>query len=237
MSLNKTTLTKNGFLIDYLLNIVLELIILFGLMGFCALFIYRGDLVGESKFIGDEMSSPTSGRLVFLILSFILALILCITASKFAKADKDIPAFWCGYASGIFLWQSLGEEAWHFSVGGINFVKLESVSSFPVVILFVALIIYAYRHRSFDWGIWCMIFSFACNWLGHYVTVGIYPFVEKLFDSHTWNVCAGSIGGGIMFIFSIYYLLTHADTRKGRMFASMLTYISIGITALSIIDG
>lgn len=230
-------MTKKEFLLDYLLSLVLELVILFGLMAFCALFIGKGALIGEPKLIGDEMSSPTAGRLVYLFLSFALFLALCITASRFAKAGKDVPAFWCGYASGILLWQSIGEEAWHFSVGGINFVKLESIAAFPVVLLFAALLLYAHRHRSFNWGIWCMIFSFACNWLGHYVTVGLYPFVENLFAPRTWNVWAGSIGGGLMFVFSIIYLITHAKTRKGRMFASMLTYISIGITALSIIDG
>lgn len=237
MSRKRINITKKGFFLDYLLSIVIELIILFGLMGFCALFIYRGDLIQETKLIGSETSSPTTGRLLYLFISLFTSVALCIVASLLARKEKDVPAFWCGYASGILLWQALGEEAWHFSVGGINFVQLESVSSFPVILAFIALIVYAYKKRSFDWGIWITIISFACNWLGHYVTVGVYPFFEKWVESRVWNVCAGSIGGGLVFILSIVYLLFHSETRKGRMFASLLTYISIGITALSIIDG
>lgn len=233
----RAKMTVKEFLLDYLVSIVLQLVILFALMGFCALFIYRGALIGEQKLIGDEMSSPTVGRLIYMILSGVLAAALSVAASLFAKADKDVPAFWCGYAAGIFLWQTVGEEAWHFSVGGINFVQLESIAAFPVILLFIFMMIYGYRRRSFDWGIWCMLFSFACNWVGHYVTVGIYPFFEGLIESHTWNVTAGSIGGAVVFILSIVYLLFKGDTKKGRMFASMLTYIAIGITALSIIDG
>lgn len=230
-------ISKRDFFVDYLLSIVLELVILFGLMAFCSLFIYKGELVQTSELVGDEMSSPTTGRLIYMILSFVLALLLCIAASECSKRDKDIPAFWCGYASGILLWQALGEEAWHFSISGIHFVQLESIASFPVVLMFIGLIVYGSKHGSFDWGIWCMILSFACNWLGHYITVGLYPFVESLIESHTWNVLAGSIGGAAMFIISILYLLFRAVTRKDRMFASMLTYIAIGCTALSIIDG
>lgn len=232
-----TAISKKDFFRDYLLSIVLELVILFALMGFCSLFIYKGALVGEAKLIGAEMSSPTSGRLIYLFLSFVLALALCIAASKLARNGKETGAFWLGYISGILLWQAVGEEAWHFSVGGINFVQLESVASFPVVLLFLGFVLYCAQHRSLDWGLWITVISFACNWIGHYVTVGIYPFFSSLTDSHTWNVCAGSIGGCAVFLYSIFYLHHHADTKKGRMFASMLTYIAIGIVSLSIIDG
>ncbi|MBO2515767.1 MAG: hypothetical protein CW338_00630 [Clostridiales bacterium] len=230
-------LTARGFLIDYLLSIGIELVILFALMGFCSLFIYRGALIGAEELVGSEMSSPTLGRLIYMILSFVLAAGLCVAASLCAKKGKDVFAFWAGFASGIFLWQAAGEEAWHFAVGGIHFVQLESIAAFPVVILFAGLIIYGWRRRAFDWGVWITLISFACNWIGHYVTVGLYPFVQDLTGSRAWNVGAGCAGGGIMFILSILYLLTHAGTRKGRMFASVLTYIAIGITALSVIDG
>lgn len=229
--------TRKGIFRDYLLNIVLELVVLFALMGFCSLFIYKGRMVQAAELVGAEMSSPTSGRLVYFILSFVLAVPLCVLASGCARKGKDVPAFWLGYVSGILLWQSFGEEAWHFTVGGIHFVQLESIAAFPLVLLFIGLIIYGCRHRCFDWGVWCTILSFACNWLGHYVTVGLYPFVENFFASRAWNVLAGSTGGGVMFVISIIYLLRHKDTKRGRLTASLLTYIAIGIVSLSLIDG
>lgn len=235
--MKENRLTKKGFFLDYLLSIVIELVLLFALMGFCSLFIYKGALIGETKQIGDEMSSPTSGRLIYFVLSFVLAAATCAAASVLAKKGKDVPAFWLGFASGIFLWQSVGEEAWHFAVGGINFVKLESIASLPVIILFAVLMVYAYRHRCFNWGLWITAVSFACNWIGHYITVGLYPFVEKLLPARTWNVWAGSAGGVIVFVLSIVYLVKHSGTRKGRMFASVLTFIAIGIVSLSLIDG
>lgn len=230
-------LNKREIATDYLLSILLELIGLAALMFFCALFIYKGSLIGEEQLVGNEMSSPTVGRLIYLFLSFFLGLALGVAAHRYEKKNKTRISFWCGFCSGIFLWQAVGEEAWHFSVNGIHFVQLESISAFPLVILFVLMIAYGYRFHSFDWGIWCTIISFACNWLGHYVTIGIYPFVAGLIESHGWNVYSGSICGGVMLAVSIRYLLRHGDTLKGRLFASLLTFIAIGIVSLSIIDG
>lgn len=122
MPVTKTKMTKKEFFLDYLLTIVLELVVLFGLMAFCSLFIGRGALLGTPELVGDELSSPTLGRLVYMLLSFILAFVLTVLASSFAKKDRDVPAFWCGFAAGILLWQAVGEEAWHFTVGGIHFV-------------------------------------------------------------------------------------------------------------------
>lgn len=237
MAEKQSGMTKKEFFLDYLLSIVLEIVILFLLMLFFGLFINKGELLQEVKLVGDEMASPKTGRLVYTVLAFVLAVGTCLAASKFAKKEKEVPAFWLGYASGIFFWQALGEGAWHFSVGGVNFVQLESIASFPLVLLFIGLIIYGAAHRSFDWGVWCVIISFACNWLGHYVTIGIYPFFEELVEAHTWNIWAGAVAGGIMLIYSIIYLITRGGTKKGRLFASMLTYIALGCTALSIMEG
>lgn len=234
---NIKRMTKKEFLTDYLLSIVLEMAVLFGLIGFFAIFIDRGDIIQEVKTVGSEMSSPTAGRLFYFILSFVLSLAITVIASRLAQKGKDVPAFWCGFAAGILLWQSVGEASWHFQVDGTNFTVLENIMSFPLVLLFIGLLIYGHNHRCFDWGVWIMIVSFACNWLGHYVTIGIYPFLSGLTDSHTWNVLAGSIVGGILFILSILFLITHQDTKKGRMFASILTYIAMGVISFSIMDG
>lgn len=237
MPQKRIVLNRKEVLKDYLLSIVLELAVLGALMGFCALFIYRGRLLGEEQLVGSETASPTAGRLIYMFLSLIAGLGLGIAASGYAKADKDRAGFWCGFCAGILLWQAAGEEAWHFSVQGIHFVQLESIAAFPLVILFVLLLVYGYRRRAFDWGVWCLLVSFACNWLGHYVTIGIYPFFADLVESRRWNVCSGSFCGAVMLLASIRYLRRHGDSLKGRLFASLLTFIAIGIVSLSVIDG
>lgn len=229
--------TKKEIIHEYLIPLLIESIILFALMLFFMLFIDKGEMLGEVKLVGDEYSSPTLGRLCYFILSFVLFLITSHLASKSAKKGNDTMAFWYGFVSGILLWQSVGECSWHFAVSGTNFVPLESIASFPLAILFVLLIIYGQRHHSFDWGIWCMVASFACNWLGHYITIGLYPFVEGYFVSRTWNVMMSFIVGILCFAYSMWYLLRRVKTKRGRMLASLLTYIAIGIIALGIMEG
>lgn len=105
------------------------------------------------------------------------------------------------------------------------------------MLLFLALLVYGSRHRSFDWGVWILLGSFACNWLGHYVTLGIYPFVSGLIEAHTWNVAMGIAAGCLVFVLSLVYLLSHSSSRKGRMLAALLTFIALGIVSLSTLDG
>lgn len=229
--------TKKEIIHDFLIPLILELVILFGLMFVFLFVVEKGSLLAEPVMVGDEMSSPTIGRLCFCIFGFIIFILLSYLASSSAKKNNDTAAFWYGFIAGTILWQSAGECAWHFSIGGLNFVPLESIASFPVTILFILLIIYGQKHHSFDWGIWCMIASFACNWLGHYITIGLYPFVQDLFAERIWNVMMSLIVGTLCFIYSMWYLLCRVKTKRGRMFASMLTYIAIGIIALGIMEG
>lgn len=231
------SINHKKLLTDYFLTILIELIILFSLIFVFYIFIHNGPLIGECEMVGDEQASPTMGRLLYMYISFVVALVLGIIASKCARINKDRVAFFCGFTSGILLWQAIGEAAWHFSVGGVHFVQLESIVSLPLVVMFVILLIYGYANKSFDWGAWCVLTSFACNWIGHYVTIGIYPFISNLIDAHNWNVCSGITCGSILFISSIWYLKRHSDTLKGRLFAALLTYIAIGVISLSMIDG
>lgn len=82
-----------------------------------------------------------------------------------------------------------------------------------------------------------MLLSFAFNWMGHYVMEGTYPFVESMFDQHTWYIAASLVSGICGLIYSIVFLLFRAKTKKGRLLASMLTYISISVIAFGLIEG
>lgn len=228
--------TKKQFFKEYLIPLFLELTILFGLMGFCALIIYRGPMLQESVVVGFEKSAPQLGRLIYMFLSFFLFLIFEVLAIKYAKKEKYTPSFYLGFTAGILLWQSIGECSWHFQVGGVNFVCLETIASFPIFVVFVLTLIYARRNHSFDWGVWYCIASFSCNWIGHYITIGLHPFIEKYVSFSTWTFYISIIVGIAWLIASIRYLLFRVKTTRGRLYASMMTYIAIGIIALGLME-
>ena len=66
---------------------------------------------------------------------------------------------------------------------------------------------------------------------------GTYPLVESIVDQHTWYIGSSIVSGLGVLIYSIVFLLFRANTRRGRILASMLTYISIGVMAFGIMEG
>lgn len=222
---------------EYLLPLLLEFVILAALIMVFYQFIGRGPLVQEIRLVGDEESSPTVGRLIYGIISFVGFAVCTKLASNAAKADHDRSSFWFGFAAGVMLWQSVGEISWHYSVAGINFVPLENVTSLPMALMFLLLLVYGKRHHSFDWGVWCMLLSFACNWFGHYITIGIYPFVSNFFTERAWNLGISYVTGILFLIYSVLFLLFRAKTTKGRMLASLMSYISIAVIYFGIAEG
>jgi hypothetical protein len=73
--------------------------------------------------------------------------------------------------------------------------------------------------------------------MGHYVMEGTYPFVASMVDQHTWYVGASLVSGVCGLIGSILFLVFRARTRRGRLLASMLTYISVATIAFGILEG
>ena len=222
---------------EYFLPLLAEFGILIVCMAAFSLFVNLGPLVQAPSLVGDDLTSPTVGRLAFGIIVLVLWFVFSCLASNAAKKDKHYASSFLGFAAGILLWQFIGEISWHYSIGGVHFVPFESVTTFPVACLFILLMLYGKKHHSFDWGIWCMLLSFAFNWMGHYVMEGTYPFVASLVDQHTWYVRASLVSGICGFVYSIIFLLFRVRTRRGRILASMITYISIGVTAFGLLEG
>ena len=229
--------TPKEIVSEYLLPLFAELgILILCMIAFSSL-VKLGSLIQEPAMVGENLTSPTAGRLVFGILALALWFVFSLAASKAAKKDKHYSSSFFGFAAGILLWQFIGEISWHYSVGGVHFVPFESVTTFPIACLFILLLIYGKKHHSFDWGIWCMLLSFAFNWMGHYVMEGTYPFVASFVDQHTWYVRASLVSGLLGFVYSIIFLLFRVKTRRGRILASMMTYISIGVITFGLIEG
>lgn len=222
---------------EYLLPLILEYVVLLSCIRLHRLFIYRGALLNEPVLVGDEMTSPTVGRLVFCLLSFLAAVVLSVLASRKAKAGDVYVPFLFGSFAGTFLWQSLGEDAWNFSVDGVHFIQFESISVFPLVQVVILLLIYAARNDVLDWGIWCTVFSFLTNWWGHYVMLGFYPFVSAFFEEAAWNRGISSVVGILLLAVSLYLCLCSAKDCKGRIFSAMVTYAATGILAFGLMEG
>lgn len=229
--------TPREIFCEYFLPLMAEFVLLVLCIFPFRLFKKIDSLIQEPALVGGQMTNPTVGRLAFGILAIVLWFVLSFFASKAAKKDKHFASSFMGFAAGILLWQFIGEISWHFSVDGVHFVPFESVTTFPIACLFILLLIYGKKNHSFDWGIWCMLLSFAFNWMGHYVMEGTYPFVAGMVDKHLWYTIASAVAGTCGLIYSIIFLLFRVKTRRGRILASMLTYISIGVIAFGLMEG
>ena len=154
-------------------------------------------------------------------------------AIRKGEAGSVWPVFWIGYTGGTLLWQSVGECAWHFSVRGggflICFPHLEGASAVFLVLLFCLLLLYAWRHDSFGWGLWIFILSFMCNWIGHFVMIGTYPFVASLMDEHLWYIISGLVIGLATCAVAVVLGRRSALDTKARLCCSLLLYMGIGI--------
>ena len=222
---------------EYLFPLLAQYVILLVCINLHRLFVSKGAYVCAKAMVGDEMSSPTAGRLIFCCLTFAGAVLLTISASRIAKKGQEYLPFFLGLLAGTFLWQSIGEDLWNFSVNGMNFVQFENISTLPVFILTILFMIYAAKNHALDWGVWCSLLGFMCNWLGHYVMTATYPFVAAHFEESAWNRGIACVCGSALILLGIYLGVFSAKDRKGRLLASIVTYIATGIIAFGIIDG
>lgn len=206
------------------------------------LFLHRtivalGGLIEVSEQVGGEISKPTAGRLIFALCAAAAFFILSFLASEKSKEGKIFTSFILGAFAGTNLWQCIGEDLWHFSIGGEHFVTLESVSVLPLVIVFIASLLYFWRNNSLDWGIWCVVLAFAVNWLGHFVQLGTYPFFKWLCDETTWCMISGAGLGTILIIVSVYLEAKKAKTEKQTILTAILCYYATAILAFGIMGG
>ena len=180
-----------------------------------------------------EMVDPNPLRLAFMCVGLVVSLILAEVSIRKGEQGATYPAFWIGYAGGTLLWQSMGECAWHFSVSGEDFLMcfphLEGASAVFLVLLVSLLLLYAFRHGSFGWGLWTFLLAFMCNWIGHFIMIGTYPFVGGLMDEHLWYLISGLVFGLGICILALILGRRHALDTRARLCCSMLLYMGIGI--------
>lgn len=194
-----------------------------------SVFSHMGPLLQNVVDVAGENSEPTVGRLVFGIVTFILGLGLPFLANYFNKKDKELLGFGLAFLSGVLLWQSIGECFWHFQIGGVQIVRIESIQSLPFVIVFVILLIVSGFFSNKNFALWVCVLSFACNWLGHYITLGLYPIVSSGVDWKVWCYTMSGVVGGLATIGGVILSLFCPKTKKGVYLASMLLFIGLGV--------
>ena len=181
---------------------------------------------------GEDVD-PSPMRLLFMSLAFISAFVFAHLACRKGKEGKILPAFWLGYTGGTLLWQSMGECAWHFSIVEEDYLMcfphIEGASAIFMVFLTTLLLIYCYKRKAFDWGIWVFVLSFVGNWFGHFFLIGTYPLVSSLMEEEIWFRSAGLIIGALAVLGALYLNYYAARTRKARLCCCLMLYFAIGI--------
>ena len=67
--------------------------------------------------------------------------------------------------------------------------------------------------------------------------LGTYPFVAAYFEESAWNQGIAYVSGAVLAVFGIYLGVCSAKDRKGRLFASIVTYIATGVIAFGMMEG
>lgn len=220
---------EKRYVIDLLLALVAE-VLAFGLcVPLHSVFSHMGPLLHETVDVAGEMSEPTVGRLIFGCVTFVFGLVLPYIAHIFNKKGKELIGFFLAFLSGVFLWQSIGECFWHFQIGGVQLTRIESIQSLPFVVVFVLLLVTAGFFKDKNFALWITVLSFACNWLGHYITIGLYPIVSSVADWKVWAYTMSGVFGGLATIGGLILSLFCPKTKRGVYLGSMLLFIGLGV--------
>jgi len=207
----------------YLLPFIIQFGVLFVCIPLHRIFIHIGPVLGNPEMVGMEMSDPKLGRLVFAVISFIAFALLTCFASQRSEEKNGLVSFILGAFAGTFLWQSIGEDLWHFSVNGMHFVFLESITVLPLVLLFIPALVFLWKSASIDWGVWCSMLTFGVNWLGHFVLIGIYPLFSGLCEINLWCRIVGISLGVLLMAVSFITGLGKGKNPKERMLSAILS--------------
>lgn len=220
------------------------LLIMLGITGIgIALFMFsigKGGNIAPVVAVGDEMTKPTVGRIVYLIASLIAFVVCAVLAEKYASKGRLYAAFYTGFIAGMLLWQGIGEASWHFgyTVGESfdNFFRLESPGALWLVLAFALLTGYLMRKKCLGFGVLSTLCSFLCNWFGHFVSEGTYPLVAASMDASRWYAVSGLSVGIVLSAAAVWLALRRFRTTRGRLLCSMLLYIGISVISFGFIE-
>ena len=225
----KPTKPNKERVISLLLGLLVEVLAFGVCMVLFRVSVYHGKLLQDIKDVAGEETAPTVGRLIYFFVSLCLGIAAFFVSNFFDKKEKSLLSFAFAFGSGVFFWQAFGETIWHFSAGGVNFVRIESVQSFPIPIVFAALLIALGFVKNKNFAIWVMLLSFACNWFGHYITIGFYPFLEPKVSWKIWANSISGVFGGLSVLLGFFLSLFCSKNKKAVYVSSMLIFIGLGV--------
>lgn len=233
---------KEGIIPFFIQMAILVVVILF------FVFVIANDAIPDVAGVpqrNDEANDPNIVRLIYMILTIPATILLVRWAVKTENKKK---AFWIGLIAGIVAWQGIGECSWHFGLpfyGWTNwpttgavyetfvfFPKIEGVQGTFLLVLFVPLLLYMFRKGDFSWGLRIFVLSFFCNWVGHWVILGIAPMWPAALSYHNpykWPKIVGILAGLHGTLMLIYKILFKAKTTEERYVLSLLLYTFVGV--------
>lgn len=196
-----------------------------------------GNELAHSETVRGQLTNPTLGRFIFMLVAFVLFAFLTFFAEKISQKGKIYLPFALGTLAGTFLWQAIGEDAWHFSMDGIYMVQLESIEVLPLAILFLIAFFCLCKKQILGWGVWSMLLSFGTNWMGHYVLecMGV-PF-KSFIPENIFMICIGCGLGSVLFVLGLIYGLKKGKTVKQRFEMAVLCYFAMALIAFGIMEG
>lgn len=184
--------------------------------------IFPDTFIMEPIIVGIEESEPMVSRLIYMFFGIIMSVILIYVSEKLST----LPSFFVAFSAGVMMWQAVGECSWHF-----DFTQLEGFESGIILILFIILLLYAYRHNSFGWGVWSFMLSFMTNWLGHYIMLGTYKFAPAGMAEDKWFLISGVVGGTLILIIPVYIFFKKKNDLKTNLIISAFIFMSLGVYA------
>ncbi|MCQ2792738.1 MAG: hypothetical protein MJ208_04385 [Bacilli bacterium] len=222
-------------LTEYLLPIAIQLGIFLILMLLHRFTVKAGFNIQEPESVNGMVSSPTVGRLVYLLINPFLIATAIYFALYFNKKKDDLLTFVFANASGILLWQFFGEDFWHFSINGIHFLTFETAEALPIMFILILLLVYFALKKEKNWGLWLILIVFSYNWMGRFITEGLYPFVSSVIPFYMWSLIIALTVCLLACLFSLYLGLYASKDKQARYLSSILTFASVSILIMNII--
>lgn len=173
-------------------------------------------------------NDPNLMRFFYMLLT-IPATVLLVVWSIMTQSVKK--SFWIALVAGIVAWQCVGECSWHFGVATAEtftyFPRIEGLEGTFILLITLPLLIYIFNKATLPWGLNIFVLSFYCNWVGHWIILGIAPYFGSL--EIVWHRIAGFGIGGLSSLYLLYRLLFLAKTTEGRLTLSLLLYTTVGM--------
>lgn len=183
---------------------------------------------------GEAVNDPNLVRFCYMLLT------LPLTAGLLALSRRgrtESAKFWPALLAGITAWQGIGESSWHFGVpSGADFAffpRIEGVQGTTMLILFLPVALSIVLDSRACFSLRTGLLSFSCNWLGHWVLLGIGGLTEAAgwLSVADWMPLCGALLGGGGAALTAWRMYRVSPDRKSLLLLSIVLYMALGVLA------